>query len=262
MKRTLAATTIRPATAARRRSIRRAGTLAALLACLLLAGQPWRAQAGTAPAATPTTAAVRATLAAMPRGDARRGEDLHRTGMCASCHGADGVAPGDNWASLAGQRAAYTYKSLLDYQSGLRHEHDRATLMRVAVQGLSRQDMADLAAFFASLPPPPAEASAASPDARRHAERLARRGDPTRLITPCASCHGAAGQGGVNETPALAGQTVGAFTRAMLDYRTGRRITDAHQGMRQFAQRLTLDEIDALARYYAGLRPSLKGAAR
>ncbi len=262
MKRTLAEPTLRSATTARRGYPRRAGALAALLACMLSAGQPWHARAGAAPAATPTTAQVRATLAAMPRGDAGRGEVLHRTGMCASCHGADGIAPSDNWASLAGQRAAYTYKTLLDYQSGLRQEHERATLMRVAVQGLSRQDMADLAAYYASLPPPPAEAGAAPAGARQHAERLARRGDPTRLITPCASCHGAAGQGGINETPALAGQTVGAFTRAMLDYRTGRRVTDAHLGMRQFAQRLTLDEIDALARYYAGLRPTLKGAAR
>jgi cytochrome c553 len=37
-------------------------------------------------------------------------------------------------------------------------------------------------------------------------------------------------------------------------YRDGRRATDAHQGMRQFAQRLTLQEIDALAAYYATLK--------
>ena len=92
-----------------------------------------------------------------------------------------------------------------------------------------------------SMPPPTSRA-----------ERLARRGDPARLITPCASCHGAAGQGGVNETPALAGQSVGSFVRTMQDYREGRRVTDANQGMRQFAERLTMDEIHDLAAYYAG----------
>ena len=237
------------------------GALATLVACALLAGQPWAAQAESRPD-TPSAAEVRATLAAMPRGDAKRGETLHRTRMCASCHGADGVAPSDNWSNLAGQRAAYTYKSLLDYRSGLRHEHERATLMRVVVEGMSRQDMADLAAWYASLPAPSAPAKALTTEARRRAETLARRGDPTRLITPCASCHGAAGQGGLNETPALAGQTVGAFTRAMLDYRDDRRVTDAHRGMRQFAQRLTIEEIDALAVYYAGMGPSLKGARK
>jgi len=202
---------------------------------------------------TPSVADVRGTLAAMPRGDVQRGKQLNQSLMCASCHGEAGVAPTQNWASLAGQRAAYTYKSLLDYQTGGRHENPRATLMQVAVKGMSRQDMADVAAYYASLP---AMATAAPKlDAAAHArtDRLARRGDPARLLTPCASCHGAAGQGGVNETPALAGQSVGSFVRTMQDYREGRRVTDANRGMRQFAERLTMEEIRALAAYYAGM---------
>lgn len=206
----------------------------------------------TAPA-TPSVAEVRATLASMPRGDARRGKTLNQSLMCASCHGDDAVAPTQNWASLAGQRAAYTYKSLLDYQTGNRHENPRATLMRVAVVGMSRQDMADVAAYYASLPATVAPAPTLDKAAYAHADRLARRGDPARLITPCASCHGAAGQGGVNETPALAGQSVGSFVRTLHDYRDGRRVTDANRGMRQFAERLTPAEIDALAAYYAGM---------
>jgi cytochrome c553 len=171
--------------------------------------------------------------------------------MCASCHGDAGVAPTRNWASLAGQRAAYTYKSLLDYQRGSRHENPRATLMKVAVEGMSRQDMADVAAYYASLPAKAAPAPRLDAAAHARTERLARRGDPARLLTPCASCHGAAGQGGVNETPALAGQSVGSFVRTMQDYRDGHRVTDANQGMRQFAKRLTLQETNDLAAYYA-----------
>lgn len=108
--------------------------------------------------------------------------------------------------------------------------------MRVAVADMSRQDMADVAAYYASLPLP--KPAAAPPDAGSHAraDRLARHGDPARLLTPCVSCHGAAGQGGVNETPALAEQNPGSLMRTLQDYRDGRRITDAHQGMRQFAR--------------------------
>lgn len=200
---------------------------------------------------TPSVADVRSTLASMPRGDVQRGKQLNQSLMCASCHGDDGVAPTQNWASLAGQRAAYTYKSLLDYQTGGRHENPRATLMTVAVKGMSRQDMADVAAYYASLTAVAAPAPQLDKAAHAHAERLARRGDPTRLLTPCASCHGAAGQGGLNETPALAGQSVGSFVRTMQDYREGRRVTDANQGMRQFAERLTMEEIHDLAAYYA-----------
>lgn len=44
----------------------------------------------------------------------------------------------------------------------------------------------------------------------------------------------------------------------MHDYREGRRATDAPQGMRQFAQRLTTEEIRALAIYYAHLPATRK----
>lgn len=202
---------------------------------------------------TPSVADVRSTLASMPRGDTQRGKQLNQSLMCASCHGDAGVAPTQNWASLAGQRAAYTYKSLLDYQRGGRHENPRATLMKVAVEGMSRQDMADVAAYYASLPAKVAPAPKLDDAAHARADRLARRGDPVRLLTPCASCHGAAGQGGVNETPALAGQSVGSFVRTLQDYREGRRVTDANQGMRQFAERLTMEEIRDLAAYYASM---------
>ncbi|MBU1394926.1 MAG: cytochrome c4 [Gammaproteobacteria bacterium] len=200
---------------------------------------------------TPSVSDVRSTLASMPHGDVQRGKKLNQSLMCASCHGDDGVAPTQNWASLAGQRAAYTYKSLLDYQTGGRHENDRATLMKVVVKGMSRQDMADVAAYYASLPAKAAPAPRLDAAAHARTDRLARRGDPARLLTPCASCHGVAGQGGVNETPALAGQSVGSFVRTMQDYREGRRVTDANQGMRQFAERLTMQEIHDLAAYYA-----------
>ena len=200
---------------------------------------------------TPSVGDVRSMLASMPHGDVKRGKQLNQSLMCASCHGDDGVAPTQNWASLAGQRAAYTYKSLLDYQTGGRHENPRATLMTVAVKGMSRQDLADLAAYYASLPAKAAPAPRLKKTTHARADRLARRGDPARLLTPCASCHGAAGQGGVNETPALAGQSVGSFVRTLQDYRDGRRITDANQGMRQFAERLTMEEIRELAAYYA-----------
>lgn len=222
-----------------------------LAICTLTLGVAGFVQANPVPPAQPafSPAELRATLAAMPKGDSARGKQISQLRMCASCHGETGTAPTRNWASLAQQTPAYTYKSLLDYQRGGRNENPRARLMHVAVDGMSKQDMADVAVYYALQPLPRLPAADYA-----HAEQLARHGDRKRLMTACASCHGAAGQGGRNATPALAGQNPAAFTRTMLDYRDGRRATDAHQGMRQFAQRLTLQEIDALAMYYASLQ--------
>lgn len=223
------------------------------------APHPSPSDAHGTPAARPAALSpgeLRRLLAEMPAGDARRGEQLHRAQFCASCHGAAGVAPTPNWPHVAGQRAAYTYKTLVDYQRGIRAEGERAALMRDAVHGMTPQDMADIAAWYARLPLPreaetPRLASPAATQAG--VQTLVRHGDPARLITPCASCHGARGQGGVNGTPALAGQNPQYFVRTLDAYHGGLRANDAQRGMRTFAARLSSQEMRALAAYYADL---------
>ena len=128
--------------------------------------------------------------------------------------------------------------------------------MRDAVVGLSNQDLADLAAHTARLPRPAAEAAeAAAAPAPEAVETLVRHGDRQRLLTACASCHGARGEGGTNAQPALAGQNPAYLVRTLLDYHDGVRANDPARGMRAFASRLTRDDVDALAAYYAALPP-------
>lgn len=209
------------------------------------AAQPW------------TPATLRQTLAQLPAGDAKRGEQVHTHFMCASCHGERGVAPTLNWPHLAGQKAAYTAKMMLDYQSGLRREGRRAELMYDIAVMMTPQQIADVSAFYAVQPVPRDDGSPrpqAQPAPRdMDARLLVRKGDPTRLITPCASCHGVVGQGGSREAPALAGQNPLYFVRTMLDYQGGVRNNDSAKGMRVFAHKLTRGEIETLARYYADL---------
>ncbi|MEW6445113.1 MAG: c-type cytochrome [Pseudomonadota bacterium] len=197
-----------------------------------------------------TPASLSQALQTMPKGNAVHGKQLHGERFCASCHGVAGESVSMNWPSLAGQRAEYTYKMLLDYQSRLRREDDRADLMVVSVHGLSKQDMADLAAYYAAQTLPRASAKA---DA--DIEKLVRKGDPERLVTPCAACHGLRGQGGINESPALAGMSSDYFIRTMKAYREGHRHNDSAQAMRAFAKPLTDAEIAALAAYYAEANP-------
>lgn len=64
---------------------------------------------------------------------------------CQACHGADGNSSDPQFPRLAGQHADYLAKTLEDYQSGKRQN----AIMAGFAAGLSAQDRADLAAFYA-----------------------------------------------------------------------------------------------------------------
>jgi cytochrome c553 len=70
--------------------------------------------------------------------------------MCAGCHGIGGYKTAFpevySVPKLGGQHAAYIVKALQAYKSG---ERSNATMRAIAV-GLSEQDMADLAAYYAT----------------------------------------------------------------------------------------------------------------
>jgi len=189
----------------------------------------------------------RATMALLPKGDPERGAKLHQSLFCASCHGERGTAPTPNWPHLSGQKPLATVKALLDFQEGRRGDAAPARLMGAAVQGVGLRESADLAAFYAHQPRPSGASGMLAPG-------LVRNGDPARLITPCASCHGAAGQGGRYEAGALAGQHAAYLAAAMRGFRDGSRTSDLQRSMRQPLARMSDPEIEAIATYYAGLR--------
>ena len=80
-------------------------------------------------------------------GDAARGAELAVD--CADCHGDDGMGDEDI-PTIAGMDAAEHAKALADFKSGARPDEDENMIDSVA--DLSEQDMADLAAYFATLP--------------------------------------------------------------------------------------------------------------
>jgi len=80
-------------------------------------------------------------------GDAAKGAELAVD--CADCHGDDGLGDEDIPA-IAGMDAAKQLKELMDFKSGAREDEEEDMVDSVA--DLSEQDMADLAAYFATLP--------------------------------------------------------------------------------------------------------------
>lgn len=190
-------------------------------------------------------------LRAMPAGDVTRGQAIHESMMCNACHGDKGESPSRNYASINGQTPEYTMKMMLDYRDGRRwEEYKQANIMVKIAQAMSDQQIADVATFYASNPSTPWEIEKQPVDAK--IDRLVRKGDVSRMITPCASCHGAHGEG-KDITPAIAGQVPEYFVRTIKAYQSHERHNDVNEGMAQFTHDLTDQEIQALADYYATL---------
>ena len=79
-------------------------------------------------------------------GDAARGQEL--SADCVDCHGDDGMGD-DETPALAGLDEAEHVAALKAYASGERV--DESEMMGDVASELSEQDMADLAAYYATL---------------------------------------------------------------------------------------------------------------
>jgi len=174
-------------------------------------------------------------------GDAQRGAQVAEKARCARCHGDAGVSDEDDTPSLAGQTAAYTFKQLVDYKTQRRENRS----MRKAVRKLSMRDLADLGAFYA----------AQTPEQRAGGEppHLVNNGDRSRLLLSCNDCHNDSKEyRSLMEIPAtISGQKPEYFVQTMLEFKNGERANDLFGRMRFIASRLTDEEINALAAYYA-----------
>jgi cytochrome c553 len=169
---------------------------------------------------------------------------------CSACHGANGISLSPLWPNLAGQSAPYIVAQLEDFKEGSRVD----PLMTPQAMNLSEEDMADLAVYFESLP----AAAQAVADVERldRAEALWRGGNAAEGVAACLACHGPTGKGNPAAAfPALAGQHAAYSAKQLREYAAGTRITDGKTRiMRDIAERLSPEDIDALAAYLQGLK--------
>jgi cytochrome c553 len=175
-----------------------------------------------------------------------------RAAACAACHGADGNSLNPEWPSLAGQHEAYLVNALRSFRNCKPDECPRQNvLMSGQASALTDEDMANLAAYYATQPRKP---MAADPKLLTAGERLYRGGNKDAAVGACIACHGPDGRGNAPAAyPVVAGQHA-AYTSAQLKaYRAGQRTSDPNQMMRNVAARLTDAEIEAVASYIQGL---------
>ncbi|TLF52286.1 cytochrome c [Halomonas urmiana] len=87
---------------------------------------------------------------AQAAGDPTAGEG--KVAACAACHGTDGKATAPIYPNLAGQNADYLVSALKAYRAGERGG-GMSAMMTPQAQALSDEDIADIAAYYASLTP-------------------------------------------------------------------------------------------------------------
>lgn len=213
---------------------RRAFVLAAAMFVTLAANaQP----ATVRPAASDDLRSLQATAQDVSEGR-RLAQDA-----CARCHGPTGVSVTAGIPHIAGQRAPYTHLQLRAYKQGGRPQSPMAG----AVKFLSEEALVKVAAYYASLDPPPrAQAKAAPP-----------RPDPMQAgkaaAEACSGCHGETGVSATGGTPSLVSLDPRYFIAAMQGYKTGKRKNDV---MKPFTEGLSDADIGNLALYYAVQKPA------
>ncbi len=186
------------------------------------------------------------TGVAQAAGDAKAGQT--KAAMCGACHGADGNSAAPNFPKLAGQGERYLLKQMNDIKSGNRTVLEMTGLLT----NMSEQDMADIAAYFASQN---MSVGAADPALVKAGEALYRGGKLAEGMPACTGCHSPDGAG--NDAagfPQLGGQHAQYVAKQLTDFREGNRTNDGDSMMmRSVAAKLSNKDIQAISSYIQGL---------
>lgn len=183
-------------------------------------------------------AALLAAVAAPAR--AVRADDApQKAAVCSACHGETGVPTAPNIPVIWGQNEGYIYLQLRDFKLGNR----KNALMSPVAATLEKQDMLDLAAYFAAKHWPALNQPRAPADVARHAETVDN-------SAGCKGCHLANWQGD-STTPRLAGQQIAYLRSTMAAFRDGGRTNNPW--MAALLKTFSDADIEALARYLAGM---------
>lgn len=183
-----------------------------------------------------------------------------RLQACTACHGQEGRASNVGYLPrIAGKPAGYLYNQLVNFREGRRANAAMVALL----DPLSDAYLREIAAHFAAqdLPYPPPVTSPATPAQLARGQALVERGDTARGIPACTACHGAAMTGALPAFPGLLGLPRDYLLGQFGAWKTGLRRAVAPDCMAQVVQRLSDDDIGALAAWLsaqpvpAGARP-------
>lgn len=220
-----------------------------ILSLLCVAPAVFAAPATTSVEQTPAaTSAPAQNDAPLLPGDAQRG--LEKSQTCVACHGVDGNSVIPNYPKIAGQHAGYIIESLHEYREGPGSERDNP-IMYGMTAGLSDQDILDLAAYYSQQKTTIGEAD---PTLVALGEKIYRGGNIDANVPACIACHGPRGEGNYAANfPALSGQNAGYIVEQLHAFRTGVRKGGVNDMMAHVVERISEEEVQAVASYISGL---------
>jgi cytochrome c553 len=190
-------------------------------------------------------AALSLVLLALSQGSRADPAQIAAT-VCSACHGEGGNSLVPIFPRLAGQQPVYLAKQLTEFLAGKRKNDVMAPILAL----IKADDVPGLAAYFAGQKP----ASGTVLDAKLAAagRQLFEEGNEASGVPACMGCHQAGGVG--NERyPRLAGQHQAYVIQQITNFKAGERTNDKGRVMRAVAERLTEQEVAAVAEYIAGL---------
>ncbi|WP_339782465.1 c-type cytochrome [uncultured Marinobacter sp.] len=188
-------------------------------------------------------------LTAMAHGAGDPEAGKQSAAACQACHGQGGAKPIMGvYPKISGLGERYLYDQLVAIQENARAVPE----MTGQLDGKSKQDLEDLAAYFAKQD---IGVNQADPELVKKGAAVYRGGNMASGVPACAACHNPQGKG--NEPagyPHLGGQNAEYLAKQLNAYRDGTRANGANAAiMMDVASRLTDAEIEAVASYISGL---------
>jgi cytochrome c553 len=181
---------------------------------------------------------------------AQQAPQIQTIESCAACHGSNGQGPiASNIPKLAGQHQNYLELQLEHFAQGASGPRDNPIMSALAAE-LTAEQRASFSAFYSAQ-----KRSYMSTPQRAdlvQGERLYKGGDEKKMIMACSACHQPTGSGyQPGRVPALAGQYAEYLIEQLQQYRSGGRY---HSMMTPLAQRLSDEQIEAVAYYLQGVQ--------
>ncbi len=170
--------------------------------------------------------------------------------LCASCHNKDGNSTVPAWPSIAGQPPKYLLEQMQAFKAGAKGQRPNS-VMEAIVGTLSDEDLSELAKYFSEQK----AVVGATPEAFVSlGQQIYRGGNPKTGVPACGACHDPKGAGNaLAGFPALSGQQPDYVIEQLNNFRTGLRKNDPNAIMQSISQRMSDEEIKAVANYVHGL---------